>query len=66
MQARVRREVADEAVAFRLSKVTGPLDQRKLLLQIEGRAKLYAGHHIDFEHTARANSDAQAVVEGRA
>ncbi|MCA1828953.1 MAG: recombinase family protein [Myxococcales bacterium] len=38
-----------------LSKVQGHLDQRKLVLQIEGRAKVYADHQIEFEHMAGVN-----------
>jgi hypothetical protein len=40
-----------------LSKVCGPRDQRKLLLRIEGRAKVYADHQIEFDHMAGVNFD---------
>jgi len=43
--------------AGRTSQGPGPRDQRKLLLQIEGRAKVYADHQIDFEHMAGVNFD---------
>jgi hypothetical protein len=43
------------ALRVALSKVRGPRDQRKLLLQIEGRAKVYADHQIDFDHMAGVN-----------
>jgi hypothetical protein len=45
------------ALRVALGKVRGPRDQRKLLLQIEGRAKVLANHQIEFDHMAGVNFD---------
>jgi hypothetical protein len=52
------------ALRAALSKVQGPRDQRKLLLQIELRAKVYPNHRIEFEHMAGVNFEPLLVVEG--
>ena len=41
-------------------------DQRKLLLQIEGREKVYADRQIAFDHMADANFGLLVVVKGAA
>ena len=45
------------ALRVALSKVRGPRDGRKLLLQIEGRAKVHANHHIEFDCMVGVNFD---------
>ena len=41
-------------------------DQGKLLLQIEGRAKVHANHQIEFDCMVGVNFDLELVVEAGA
>jgi hypothetical protein len=38
-----------KALRAALRKVRGPRDQRKLLLQVDGRAKVYPDRQIEFD-----------------
>ena len=56
-QALASMEERLAALRVALSRVRGPRDQRKLLLKIEGRAKVHANHQIEFDHMAGVNFD---------
>jgi DNA invertase Pin-like site-specific DNA recombinase len=57
--ARALASMDERLAALRaaLSKVRGPRDQRKLLLQIEGRAKVFPNREIEFESMVGLNFD---------